>query len=223
MESACQAIQEIVILDLQSDPAIDKFDVRPVIDQLMESQVAGVLADATQRDTPIIECNQAFIALTGYSRSEIVGRNCRFLSRGQADPATRARFREAITEGKPAIIEVLNFRKDGTSFLNGVTVAPITNQNGEIVAFLGSQVDIGSSVPNLKGTASTATGGTLGRLTPRQREAVIYMASGLSIKQIANELQLSERTIKLHRTKAMRALGVENRIDAVRIALKAGF
>lgn len=203
--------------------SIAGFDTQPIVNQLRESHVAGVLVDATQHDFPIIECNQAFTNLTGYSKLEIVGQNCRFLSRGQADPAIRARFREAIAEGKSAIIEVLNFRKDGTDFLNGVTVAPVTNPDGRVVAFLGSQMDLGTSIPAAPGSAKAAEGELLDNLTARQREAVIYMASGLPIKQIARELGLSERTVKLHRTRAMRALGVDNRIDAVRIALGAGF
>lgn len=200
-----------------------QFDAQSIVSQLMKSQVAGVLVDATHSDMPILECNQAFVDLTGYSRSEINGRNCRFLSRGHTDAETRARFRSAIDEARPAIIEVVNFRKDGSPFINGVTVAPISNDEGEIVYFLGSQVDLGSPKSTGSNPPKDTNLGPLENLTPRQREAVIYMASGMPIKQIASELGLAERTVKMHRTRAMQALGVDNRIDAVRIALEAGF
>ncbi|TNE34752.1 MAG: PAS domain-containing protein [Alphaproteobacteria bacterium] len=216
-------IWEVGVLAYKLEFAINGFELQTVIDQLIESQVAGVLADATQSDVPIIECNQAFIDLTGYSKPEIIGRNCRFLSRGHAGPAVRAKFRDAIAQGRPAIIEVLNFRKDGSSFLNGVTVAPISDRDGKIVAYLGSQVELGATMPTADHTFEHRESNPMGKLSSRQHEAVIYMASGMPIKQIACELRLSERTVKLHRTRAMRALGVDNRIDAVRIALETGF
>ena len=59
-------------------------------------------------------------------------------------------------------------------------------------------------------------------LTPRQTEVLQCLAEGLSNKQIAYKLGLSEGTVKIHITLLMRALGVTNRVAAVREAVKSG-
>jgi DNA-binding NarL/FixJ family response regulator len=49
------------------------------------------------------------------------------------------------------------------------------------------------------------------------------MAAGKLNKQIAHILDLSERTIKMHRSALFQALGVRTSADAIRIAVEAGF
>lgn len=59
-------------------------------------------------------------------------------------------------------------------------------------------------------------------LTPRQTEVLQCLAEGLSNKQIAYKLGLSEGTVKIHITLLMRTLDVSNRVSAVREATKRG-
>lgn len=59
-------------------------------------------------------------------------------------------------------------------------------------------------------------------ITPRQKEVLECMAEGLSNKQIAYNLGLSEGTVKIHITQLMRTLEVTNRTAAVRKADKCG-
>ena len=59
-------------------------------------------------------------------------------------------------------------------------------------------------------------------LTPRQTEVVQCLAEGLSNKQIAYRLGLSEGTVKIHITLLMRALEVSNRVQAVNEARRCG-
>ena len=60
-------------------------------------------------------------------------------------------------------------------------------------------------------------------LTPRQREILIQMADGKLNKQIAWDLGLSERTVKMHRAAMFKALDVRASAEAIRIAIEAGF
>lgn len=59
-------------------------------------------------------------------------------------------------------------------------------------------------------------------LTPRQLEVLQCLAGGMSNKQIAYKLGLSEGTVKIHITLLMRALNVTNRVAAVRAGERAG-
>ena len=59
-------------------------------------------------------------------------------------------------------------------------------------------------------------------LTPRQTEVVQCLSEGLSNKQIAYKLGLSEGTVKIHITLLMRALDVSNRVQAVNEARRRG-
>jgi DNA-binding NarL/FixJ family response regulator len=62
----------------------------------------------------------------------------------------------------------------------------------------------------------------VGTLSPRQREVLIKMAHGLLNKQIAHELGLSEKTVKMHRALLIAKLDVPTSADAVRLAVEAG-
>lgn len=60
------------------------------------------------------------------------------------------------------------------------------------------------------------------RLTPRQRDVLGLIAQGYSNKKIAAELKLAEGTVKLHVAALLKALGVNNRTEAVFEATAAG-
>jgi DNA-binding NarL/FixJ family response regulator len=62
----------------------------------------------------------------------------------------------------------------------------------------------------------------LDKLTERQKEVLHLLSQGLSNKGIANRLDLSEGTVKLHVSAIMRALGARNRTEAVLVAEQFG-
>ena len=72
-------------------------------------------------DNPIIYASEGFTRYTGYSKEEIEGRNCRFLQGKDSNPADVAKIREAIIKMEPVSLCLLNYRKDGSTFLNQVT------------------------------------------------------------------------------------------------------
>ena len=189
---------------------------------IQSSAIAAVISDPRQPDNPIIECNDAFVQLTGYSRDEVIGRNCRFLS----GPATEARLTEqlrtGIREQRPEMVEILNYKKDGTPFRNAILVAPIFDAAGELQYFLGSQVEMPDDVAAALELRSREAGARIGSLTPRQREIVAHIAAGKLNKQIAYELGLSERTVKMHRAAVLRVLGLRTTADIIRLGIEAG-
>ena len=105
-----------------------------------------VITDPQQDDNPIIFVNEAFQKLTGYERDEIVGRNCRFLQGPDTDPAEVRKLREAIAAGTSVDVDLLNYRKDGSTFWNALYVSPVRNEAGAIQFFFASQMDVTSRV-----------------------------------------------------------------------------
>jgi len=65
-------------------------------------------------------------------------------------------------------------------------------------------------------------GGSLGALTPRQREVLQLAAEGLSAKQIASVLDISPRTVEFHKYQMMEALGLHTNAELVHFAIKHG-
>lgn len=185
---------------------------------ISRSNVAAVLSDPRQPDNPIVACNNAFVALTGYSQAEILGRNCRFLCGELTDPGQTALLRDAIKRQSPVMAELINYRKDGTTFRNAVMIAPVFDDDGELTYFLGSQVAIDDSAAIRHDRARELVAG----LTRRQRQTLDALAEGRLNKQIAYELGLTERTVKMHRAAMLRALGVRTVAEAMRIAIEAG-
>ncbi len=101
-----------------------------------------VLADPRQDDTPIVFANNAFLDLTGYEEAEVLGRNCRFLQGADTDPATVRQLREALASREAVAVEILNYRRDGTPFWNGVFMGPVFDPDGEIIYYFASQLDV---------------------------------------------------------------------------------
>ena len=62
-----------------------------------------------------------------------------------------------------------------------------------------------------------------GLLSPRERGVLSLVAAGLSNRQIAATLSISERTVKFHVTSIFNKLGADNRAQAVALAAERGF
>lgn len=186
------------------------------------SPIAAVISNPRLPDNPIVECNDAFVALTGYAVDEIIGYNCRFLTGPDTEPELSETLRASIRERRPALVEILNYKKDGSPFRNAVLVAPIFGSEGTLEYFLGSQMEVGDDAARLSERRARARQ-EVDRLSPRQREVLLLMAAGNLNKQIGFELGLSERTVKMHRAALLRSLGVETTADAIRLAVEAGF
>lgn len=201
-------------------------DIRPdawVANLIDGSPIASVVSNPRLPDNPIVACNKAFLDLTGYGVEEVVGRNCRFLAGPGTEPWLTEAIREGVREKRPSLVEIINYKKDGTQFRNAVVVAPIFDDDGtELVYFLGSQVELGEHASGPSVTRRARATERIRELSPRQLEVLKLVAGGLRNKQIAWELGLSEKTIKMHRGIAMDKLGVQTAAEMIRLAVEAG-
>lgn len=188
-------------------------------EMIAESAVPAVVTNPRLPDNPIVACNDAFTVLTGYAREEIIGRNCRFLRGAGTDGASTDTIRDAIRANRPVLVELLNYRKDGTPFRNALMIAPIFGADGTPDYFLGSQMAVEEATTQRADDATAR----IATLTPRQRAVLSGMAQGRLNKQIAYDLGLTERTVKMHRAAMLRALGVRTAAEGIRLAIEAGF
>ncbi|KAJ8649913.1 hypothetical protein MRB53_002936 [Persea americana] len=100
-----------------------------------------VLTDPYLHDMPIVYASDAFIKLTGYSKHEVLGRNCRFLQGPNTDVEAIRQIREGIETAQSCTVHILNYRKDGSSFWNFLHISPVRNASGKVAFYVGVQID----------------------------------------------------------------------------------
>ena len=105
-----------------------------------EAPVGITITDPSREDNPMIYRNEQFERLTGYE--DVIGENHRFLQGEGTDPDTRAQIREAVDDGRPVSVDILNYRKEGASFWNKLDIAPLHDDTGAVTYFVGFQTDI---------------------------------------------------------------------------------
>ena len=126
----------------------------PFASAVRATRMPMVISDPRQPDNPIVFANDSFCRLTGYSRHEIVGRNCRFLQGEGTDPAAVARIRRAVQQVQSIEIDIRNYRKDGAPFWNRLLMAPVHDATGRLIFFFASQVDVTLERERLAGLES---------------------------------------------------------------------
>jgi PAS domain S-box-containing protein len=194
--------------------------LRALIASVQLTSIATVITNPRLPDNPIVAVNPAFEQLTGHSSGGVVGRNCRLLRGPNTEPEASARLRDAVSEGRSTMVELLNYRRDGSVFNNAVMIAPIMGDDGAPVLFIGSQMEVARRDDGYARRASEARS-RLQCLTPRQRQVLQLMARGLLNKQIAYELGISDKTVKMHRAALLVALNARVSADAIRLAVEA--
>ena len=171
-----------------------------------------LVTDARQPDNPIVFVNRAFVDLTLYEEQDILGRNCRFLQGPQTDPATVTEIRNAIAEQRAVAHDILNYKADGTPFWNALYLGPIFDQEGQLLYFFASQMDV---------TERRAT--EQSSMQAQKMEAIGQLTAGMA-HDFNNLLQVINGNLEL----ALLALGSGNSAAgesirrAQRSAMKAG-
>ncbi len=132
----------------------------------VDMSCAFVVCDITQYDCPIIYISDVFERLTGYSKHEVKGQNCRFLQSpdGKIEAGAKREFtenesvyylRNRIAEKKEAQRSLVNYRKGGQPFINLLTMIPITGEDDRTIKYyVGFQVDLVAKPTSLEGRNS---------------------------------------------------------------------
>lgn len=101
-----------------------------------------VIADPSQPNCPIIYVNDGFESMTGYSASEAIGRSFEFLQGAETNPAAVAEMYEAFCELRSCTVELLHYRKNGTMFWNAMQFAPVCDDSGKLLQYIGFMSDV---------------------------------------------------------------------------------
>jgi PAS domain S-box-containing protein len=113
--------------------------------ELLESVAATrqsyCISDPRLPDNPIVYVSDAFCLLTGYSREQVIGRNCRILQGPETNPKAVEVLREAIQQGTDCTTVILNYKADGTPFWNRIFVAALRDKNRNIINYVGVQCE----------------------------------------------------------------------------------
>ncbi len=111
---------------------------RDIVDQSPEGIV---VCDATVADCPVVYANAAFLQLSGYPLTALLGRNLRLLQGSDQDQEGRQRLREALSRGEPCRVLMRNYRPDGAQFWNEILIQPVRDASGQLVQWIGYHRD----------------------------------------------------------------------------------
>ncbi|MFC5511719.1 histidine kinase famiy protein [Massilia jejuensis] len=170
-----------------------------------------IVTDPRQPDNPIVFVNRAFLDLTLYEEKDLMGRNCRLLQGPQTNPDTVGDIRHALAERRAIALDILNYKADGTPFWNALYIGPIFDQEGELLYFFASQMDITQRRASEQST-----------LQAQKMEAIGQLTAGMA-HDFNNLLQVINGNLEL----ALLGLGSATRAAepirrAQRAAMKAG-
>lgn len=102
-----------------------------------------VICDPRLPENPIVYASEGFCKMSGYSREEVLGRNCRFLQGPGTDRRTVLELRDAVREERSAQVRILNYTKEGKPFWNLFHLAPVfSKSDGTVTHFVGVQTPI---------------------------------------------------------------------------------
>jgi len=118
---------------------------RFLIAAVEQAQEMVIITEGAPLDEPgprITYVNPAFTEVTGYTPEDVLGKTPRILQGPDTESWVLKKFREHLERGEPYEGETVNYRKDGTPYINHWTVAPVRNDHGTITHWVSVQRDV---------------------------------------------------------------------------------
>lgn len=115
-----------------NNPLVTSFErLRLLESVVINANDAILITEAEPIDLPgprIVYCNPAFLAITGFTEEEVIGRTPRILQCEETSRATLDVIREALSHWRAVEVELLNTRKDGSKFWVELSIVPVANE-----------------------------------------------------------------------------------------------
>jgi PAS domain S-box-containing protein len=146
----CNALESVPQSVLDACKEMEQADPEHLFDmatRIKTSQHAFIITDPSLPDNPVVFASGDFLKVTGYDRSQVLGRNCRFLQGPQTSSAKVDAIRTALATGEDVSVTLLNYRADATPFWNQLFIAALRNANSEIVNYMGVIVEVTGPAP----------------------------------------------------------------------------
>ena len=125
-----------------------------ILESVVDQMEDGVLiVDAKAENKPIIFANKSFYKITGYDAEDIMGKSPRFLIGPGTNSAVVNSIRNCIAGKKTGSTTVLNYKKDGTTFWNYLSLAPIYDEESNISHWIGIERDITAVIERIQSTS----------------------------------------------------------------------
>ncbi|KAK7908843.1 hypothetical protein PG985_016146 [Apiospora marii] len=166
------------------------------------------LSDPNKADNPIVFASDGFVKVTGYSRREVVPRNCRFLQGPQTDRETVRSMKMALDARKDTVELVLNYKKNGDPFWNLLYMAPLFDETGTLAFFIGGQVNCSTTIHSNTDVMKVLAGGT----TPAAKETELVPPTRRQVQR--------QSSMPSARKALLKAFGV--RVDEARTLGESG-
>jgi len=128
------------------NPDLDQEDFN-LVTSIQQSQHSFVITDPSLQDNPIVFASDDFLTLTGYSREDVLGRNCRFLQGPDTSKEKVDLIRKGVAIGEDVSVTLVNYTADGTPFWNKLFIAALCDAQNNIVNFIGVIAKVASPEP----------------------------------------------------------------------------
>lgn len=104
-----------------------------------QTRVPLTLVDAHDEDLSLLRVSDSFCEMSGYSRPDCIGRNCRFLQGGDLQQPGRFALKEALGTGTDTQVVLRNYTRTGRAFDNLIFLHHIRDLHGKVLYIMGSQ------------------------------------------------------------------------------------
>ena len=90
----------------------------------------------------IVYVNDGFTKMSGYTREEAVGQTPRILQGPKTDRTVLDKLKYSLLNGRAFFGQTINYRKDGSEFVNQWDIHPLLDEHGNITHWVSYQHDI---------------------------------------------------------------------------------
>ena len=112
-------------------------------ERAIEALDVGVtIIDATKEDNPLVYVNQTLCTMTGYSAVDLIGQGAGILQKNNHQQLQHLQIKAAQAEGVSVQVLFKSTRKDGSQFMNDLSLSPVHSAEGKLTHYIGINRDV---------------------------------------------------------------------------------